>query len=63
VYRSARDVRDRWLLQNIRVLESVVAEVQIWSMAFHDGDDWVFRNAEQIDGYIGAGAGSVSYFD
>jgi hypothetical protein len=58
---SARDVRDRWLLQDIRVLESVIAEVQVWPMAFDDGGDWVFRYAEQIDGYIGAGAGSVSY--
>jgi hypothetical protein len=56
----ARDVRDRWLLQNVWMLECVVAEVQVWSMAFHDGDDGVFRYAEQVDGYISAGAGSVS---
>lgn len=60
---SARDVRDRWLLHDIRMLECVVAKVQVWSMAFHDGDDGVFCYTEQIDGYIGAGAGSVSRFD
>jgi hypothetical protein len=56
-------VRDRWLLQNVWVLESVVAEVQVWSMAFHDGDDRVFCYTEQVDGYIGTGAGRVSRFD
>jgi hypothetical protein len=43
---TARDVRNRGPLQDIRVLESVVAEVQVWSMAFHDGDDWVVCYAE-----------------
>lgn len=32
-------------------------------MASRDGDDWVFRYPEQVDCYIGAGAGSVSYLD
>jgi hypothetical protein len=44
------------------MLEGVVAEVQVWSVAFHNGDDWVFRYAEQVHCYIGAGAGSVSFF-
>ena len=58
---SARDVRDRWLLQDVRMLESVVAEVQVWSMAFDDGDDGVSRYSEQIEGDISAGTGSVSF--
>lgn len=46
VDRSVRNVRDRRLLHNIWMLEGVVAEVQVWSMAFDDGDDRVFRYAE-----------------
>lgn len=59
---AARNVRDRWLLHNVRVLESVVAKVQVWSMAFHNGDDGVSRHTEQVDGYISAGAARVSRF-
>lgn len=59
----ARDVRDRWLLQDIWMLECVVAEVQVWSMAFDDGDDGVFRYTKQVDGYISAGAVDINTFD
>ena len=63
VDRSVGDVRDRWFLQNVWVFENVVTEVQVWSMAFHDGDDRVFCYTEQVDGYIGTGAGSVSHLN
>lgn len=45
------------------MLEGVVAEVQVRSMAFYDGNDWVFRHPEQVDGYISAGAARVSCYD
>jgi hypothetical protein len=44
------------------MLKGVVAEVQVWSMTFHSGDDRMLCYAEQVNCNIGAGAGSVSFF-
>lgn len=63
VDRSTNDVRDRWLLQNVWVLESVVAEERVWPMSFHDSDDWVYGHAEQVYSSISAGAIHVSHLD